>query len=89
VAQRSTFPLPARNGGEPFVHRAVGSLTGWAQKLVAVSFFLLAPYVAVEATHTLAVEHHAETTRLGIGLSAGTLCMDERRLTFAGRFANP
>src|SRR5437660_280398 len=46
-----------------------------AQKLVAVSFFLLAPYIAVEATRTLAVEHHAETTWLGIGLSAGTLCI--------------
>jgi hypothetical protein len=46
-----------------------------AQKLVAVSFFLLAPYVAVEAIRTLAVEHHAETTWLGIGLSIGTLCI--------------
>ena len=44
-----------------------------AQRIVAVSFFLLAPYVAVEAVRTLVVEHHAETTWLGIGLSAGTL----------------
>ena len=44
-----------------------------AQRIIALSFFLLAPYVAVEAIHTLAVEHHAETTWLGIGLSAGTL----------------
>src|SRR6266542_1894223 len=28
-----------------------------AQKLVAASFFLLAPYVAVEAIRTLAVQH--------------------------------
>lgn len=48
---------------------------GRAQRLVAVSFFLLAPYVAVEAVRTLAVEHHAETTWLGIGLSAATLCI--------------
>jgi divalent metal cation (Fe/Co/Zn/Cd) transporter len=46
-----------------------------AQRLVAVSFFLLAPYVAVEAVRALAVEHHAETTWLGIGLSVGTLCI--------------
>jgi divalent metal cation (Fe/Co/Zn/Cd) transporter len=46
-----------------------------AQRLVAVSFFLLAPYVAFEATRALAVEHHAETTWLGIGLSIGTLCI--------------
>jgi divalent metal cation (Fe/Co/Zn/Cd) transporter len=46
---------------------------GRAQKLVAASFFLLAPYVAVAATHTLLVEHHAQTSWLGIGLSVGTL----------------
>jgi divalent metal cation (Fe/Co/Zn/Cd) transporter len=46
-----------------------------AQELVAVSFLLLAPYVAFEAIRTLALEHHAETTWLGIGLSVGTLCI--------------
>ncbi len=35
-------------------------------QLVAVSFFLLAPYIAFEAAHALLVEHHAETTLLGI-----------------------
>src|SRR5436309_15855968 len=44
-----------------------------AQKFVAVSFFLLAPYIAVVAARALAVEHHAETTWLGIGLSLATL----------------
>jgi divalent metal cation (Fe/Co/Zn/Cd) transporter len=44
-----------------------------AQRLVAASFFLLAPYVAAEAIRALALEHHAETTWLGVGLSAGTL----------------
>jgi divalent metal cation (Fe/Co/Zn/Cd) transporter len=44
-----------------------------AQRIVAVSFFLLAPYIAFAATRALAVEHHAETTWLGIGLSIGTL----------------
>ena len=44
-----------------------------AQKLVAVSFFLLAPYVAIESLHTLIAEHHAETSIVGIVLTAGTL----------------
>jgi divalent metal cation (Fe/Co/Zn/Cd) transporter len=44
-----------------------------AQQLVAVSFFLLAPYVSVEALLALAAEHHAETTWLGVGLSVGSL----------------
>ena len=35
-------------------------------QLVAVSFFPLAPYIAFEAAHALLVEHHAETTLLGI-----------------------
>jgi hypothetical protein len=48
---------------------------GRAQKLVAVSFFLLAPYVAVESLHTLIVEHHAETSIVGIALTAGTLAI--------------
>lgn len=46
-----------------------------AQQLVAGSFFLLAPYIAFEATRALIVGHHAETTLLGIGLSIGTLCV--------------
>jgi divalent metal cation (Fe/Co/Zn/Cd) transporter len=44
-----------------------------AQQLVAVSFFLLAPYVAVEALLALAVEHRAQTSWLGVGLSVGSL----------------
>jgi divalent metal cation (Fe/Co/Zn/Cd) transporter len=46
-----------------------------AQQLVALSFFLLAPYVAFEATRALLGEHRAETTLLGIGLSIATLCI--------------
>ena len=46
---------------------------GRAQKLVAISFFLLAPYVAVESLRTLVVEHHAETSVVGIVLTTGTL----------------
>lgn len=41
-----------------------------AQRAVAVSFFLLAPYIAVDAVHTLVTFHHAETSWIGIGLSA-------------------
>jgi divalent metal cation (Fe/Co/Zn/Cd) transporter len=44
-----------------------------AQQLVALSFFLLAPYVAVEALLALAVEHDAETSWLGVSLSLGSL----------------
>jgi divalent metal cation (Fe/Co/Zn/Cd) transporter len=46
-----------------------------AQQLVALSFFLLAPYIAFEASRALLTEHHAETTWLGIGLSIATLCV--------------
>ena len=40
-----------------------------AQKLVAVSFFLLAPYVAVQAVRVLLTGDEAATTWLGIGLT--------------------
>ena len=40
-----------------------------AQKLVAVSFFLLAPYVAIESVRALATGHEAATSYLGIGLT--------------------
>lgn len=44
-----------------------------AQQFVAVSFFLLSPYVAAEALLALAVEHHAETSWLGVSLAVGSL----------------
>jgi divalent metal cation (Fe/Co/Zn/Cd) transporter len=44
-----------------------------AQQLVAVQFFLLAPYVAVEAIRTLAAGEHPGTSWLGIGLSISSL----------------
>jgi divalent metal cation (Fe/Co/Zn/Cd) transporter len=44
-----------------------------AQKWVAISFYLLAPYVAAEAIETLINGTVAETSWLGIGLTAGTL----------------
>jgi divalent metal cation (Fe/Co/Zn/Cd) transporter len=49
-----------------------------AQQLVALSFFLLAPYIAFEAARALAIGLRAETTWLGIGLSIATLCICPR-----------
>lgn len=46
-----------------------------AQQLVALSFYLLAPYVAAEAIQTLLNGADAETSWLGIGLSIGTLAI--------------
>ena len=43
-----------------------------AQQLVAVSFFLLAPYIAVEAIRALVTAEHAETSIVGLVLTAGT-----------------
>jgi divalent metal cation (Fe/Co/Zn/Cd) transporter len=44
-----------------------------AQTAVAVSFFLLAPYIAAESVRTLVIERHAETTWLGVALAAVSL----------------
>jgi divalent metal cation (Fe/Co/Zn/Cd) transporter len=46
-----------------------------AQKWVAVSFFLLTPYVAVEAIETLIEGAAVQTSWLGIVLTAGTLVL--------------
>src|SRR5207253_1153186 len=50
-----------------------GSAERRAQRLVAVQFFLLAPYVAVEAIRTLAEGQHPGASWLGIGLSISSL----------------
>lgn len=44
-----------------------------AQQLVAISFFLLAPYIAQDATRTLLAGDHPESTIVGIGLSISSL----------------
>lgn len=44
-----------------------------AQKLVAIQFFLLAPYVAAEAIHKLATGEQPETSWIGIGLVASSV----------------
>jgi divalent metal cation (Fe/Co/Zn/Cd) transporter len=43
-----------------------------AQRLIAISFYVLAAYVAVEAVRTLAGGDHPETSWIGIGLAAFT-----------------
>jgi divalent metal cation (Fe/Co/Zn/Cd) transporter len=44
-----------------------------AQKLVAISFFLLAPYIAQDAIRTLISADHASTSWVGIGLSVSSI----------------
>jgi divalent metal cation (Fe/Co/Zn/Cd) transporter len=61
----------------------VWRFTGWrtlshhaeerAQKLVAVQFFILAPYVGVESIRTLINGSHPEVSVVGIGLAASSL----------------
>jgi divalent metal cation (Fe/Co/Zn/Cd) transporter len=61
----------------------VWRFTGWrtlshhaeerAQKLVAVQFFILAPYVAIESVRTLINGSHADVSVVGIALAASSL----------------
>ncbi len=61
----------------------VWRFTGWrlldhaaeerAQKLVAIQFFLLAPYVAFEAIHKLSIAEQPETSWLGIALVSSSV----------------
>ncbi len=44
-----------------------------AQKAVAVSFWLLAPYVAVQAVHDLVTAHRAAVSVLGMAIAASSL----------------
>jgi divalent metal cation (Fe/Co/Zn/Cd) transporter len=44
-----------------------------AQKLVAIQFFLLAPYVGFESVKALAAGDHAEVSLLGIALAASSV----------------
>jgi divalent metal cation (Fe/Co/Zn/Cd) transporter len=44
-----------------------------AQRLVAVQFFLLAPYVAFESVKALAVGDHPEVSWVGIGLAVSSV----------------
>ncbi len=44
-----------------------------AQQLVAIQFFLIAPYVAVESVRSLLSGEHPDTSWLGIGLAVSSL----------------
>jgi divalent metal cation (Fe/Co/Zn/Cd) transporter len=44
-----------------------------AQRAVAGSFFLLAPYIAAEAVHALVTGNEAEATAIGIAVTAASL----------------
>jgi divalent metal cation (Fe/Co/Zn/Cd) transporter len=46
-----------------------------AQKAVAISFWLLAPYVAIESIRNLLTRETPETTLLGIGLTISSLLL--------------
>jgi len=46
-----------------------------AQKLVGVSFFLLAPYIAADATSTLINAGRPSTSWVGIGLALGSIIL--------------
>ncbi len=46
---------------------------GRAQKLVAVSFFLLAPYIAQDAIRTLISGEHPSSSWVGIGLAVSSM----------------
>ncbi len=48
---------------------------GRAQRAVAISFFLLAPYIAVEAVRSLVGSDHPETTVLGIAVTASSVVL--------------
>ena len=48
---------------------------GRAQKLVAIQFFILAPYIGVESVRDLLGGHHAETSWVGIGLAASSVVL--------------
>jgi hypothetical protein len=46
-----------------------------AQRLVAVQFFLLAPYIAVQAIRDLAGAHHPDASWVGIGLAVSSIAV--------------
>jgi divalent metal cation (Fe/Co/Zn/Cd) transporter len=54
-------------------HSATSERT--AQRAVAVSFFLLAPYIAFEAIRSLAGGEHPDTSPLGIAVTASSVVL--------------
>ena len=55
------------------MHTLTETAEARAQKSVAVTFFLLAPYIVYDAVTTLAGRDHARTSWLGIGLAIASL----------------
>jgi divalent metal cation (Fe/Co/Zn/Cd) transporter len=53
--------------------RLSGHAERQAQKAVAVSFFLLAPYIAQDAIRALAAGEHPSTSWVGIGLAVSSI----------------
>jgi divalent metal cation (Fe/Co/Zn/Cd) transporter len=58
-------------GNRVFSHEAEAR----AQRLVAIQFFLLAPYVAIESTRALIDGDHADASWLGIAVAIGSLIL--------------
>lgn len=56
-------------GSRTFSHSAETT----AQKLVAIQFFILAPYVGFESVKALATGEHPDVSLLGIALAAGSV----------------
>src|SRR3989441_4752516 len=48
---------------------------GRAQKAVAISFWILAPYVATGSVRDLITQHRADSTLLGIGLTISSILL--------------
>lgn len=81
------------------IWRFTGARTGsayaeeWARKAVAVSFWILAPYLVLHVAHDLDAGHRAEPTLLGIAVTATSavgmpfLGMAKRRLAVRLRSA--
>src|SRR5262249_8965372 len=51
------------------------SAEGRAQKLVAISFFLLAPYIAVEAVRDVGGGHEPDASWIGIALALSSIVL--------------
>ena len=60
-----------------------------AQQLIAISFYMIAAYVGVEATRSLAVADQPDVSWVGIGLSAFTLATMPPLATAKARVADP
>jgi divalent metal cation (Fe/Co/Zn/Cd) transporter len=72
-------------GADSLIESAAGFVLLWrfatasaqaerhAQRLIGVTFYVLAAYVSVEAVRTLATAHHPDASWVGIGLAVATL----------------